>query len=258
MRALVIAHDHVSPIGPVGERLEQHGYDLETHNVVAEEHHHAPRVSPAFPQFTDFDVVVSMGAPWSTYDEPTIGSWVPAELEQLRAADAAGVPVLGICFGGQLLATAHGGSVGPSPHPEIGWSTVESSAPDVVPPGPWFQWHFDRWTLPPGAREVARNDAASQAFVLRRNLAVQFHPELTGAMLEGWLTLGGAQAARDAGLDTDALLADTRAADERSRSRAHALVDGFLAHVAGTGADDPDGLGGLGAHATDARADLWT
>ena len=232
MRALVIAHDHVSPIGPIGERLEQHGYRIETHDVVSEEQHHAPRVSPAFPDFTGFDVVVSMGAPWSTYDEPTIGSWVPAELDQLHAADVAGVPVLGICFGGQLLATAHGGSVTRSPHPEIGWSVVETSAPEVVPAGPWFQWHFDRWTLPPEAREIARNDAASQAFTLRRNLAVQFHPELTGAMLEGWLTLGGAEAVRDAGLDTDALLADTRAVDDRSRSRAHALVDGFLARVA--------------------------
>jgi GMP synthase-like glutamine amidotransferase len=131
-----------------------------------------------------------------------------------------------------MLATAHGGSVGRSPHPEIGWSTVESDAPAIVPGGPWFQWHYDRWALPSGARELARNEAASQAFVLRRNLGVQFHPELTGAMLEGWLTLGGAEAARDAGLDPAALLDATRAADTRSRDRAHALVDGFLAHVA--------------------------
>jgi GMP synthase-like glutamine amidotransferase len=234
MKALVIAHDHVSPIGPVGERLEHHGYRLEIHNVVSEADHHAPWVAPAFPHFTEFDVVVSMGAPWSTYDEPTIGSWVPAEIEQLRVADAAGVPVLGICFGGQMLATAHGGSVARSPHPEIGWSTVESSLPEVVPAGPWFQWHYDRWALPPQAQEIATNEAASQAFVLRRNLAVQFHPELTSAMLEGWLTLGGAEEARKAGLDTDALLEATRAADERSRARAHALVDGFLARVATT------------------------
>jgi GMP synthase-like glutamine amidotransferase len=232
MKALVIAHDHMSPLGPIAERLEHHGYVLETHNVVSEEHHHAPGVPPAFPQFVDFDLVVTMGAPWSTYDEPTIGSWVPSELEQLRAADEADVPVLGICFGGQMLATAHGGSVALSPAPEIGWSTVESDAPHVVPPGPWFQWHFDRWTLPPDAKELARNEAASQAFVLRRNLAVQFHPELTSAALELWLAGGGAAEARRAGLDPDALLEATRAADARSRTRAHALVDGFLAHLA--------------------------
>ncbi|WP_459981294.1 type 1 glutamine amidotransferase [Nocardioides sp. AN3] len=232
MKALVIAHDHVSPIGPIGERLEQHGFRLEIHNVVSEEHHHAPWVDPAFPAFAEHDVVVTMGAPWSTYDEPTIGSWVPAEIEQLRSADEAGVPVLGICFGGQMLATAHGGSVSRSPMPEIGWATVESDIEDIVLGGPWFQWHYDRWTLPADAWEIARNEAASQAFVLRRNLAVQFHPELTGSALQGWLELGGAEEARKAGLDPDALLEATRAADDRSRTRAHALVDGFLAHVA--------------------------
>jgi len=102
-----------------------------------------------------------------------------------------------------------------------------------VPPGPWFEWHYDRWTLPPGAREIARSAAASQAFVLRRNLALQFHPELTGAMLAGWLDNGGEAQVRAHGLDPDSLLAETRRRDEQSRQRTHALVDGFLAQVAG-------------------------
>ena len=58
---------------------------------------------------------------------------------------------------------------------------------------------------PARAREVARNAAASQAFVLRRNLAVQFHPELTSSMLAGWLGNGGAGKAAAAGLDPDTL-----------------------------------------------------
>ncbi|MFT4081473.1 MAG: type 1 glutamine amidotransferase [Nocardioides sp.] len=232
MRALVITHDHVSPIGAIGERLEHHGYALETHNVVSEENHHTPWVASVFPSFADVDLVVTMGAPWSTYDEATVGAWVPAELDQLRAADDAGVPVLGICFGGQLLATAHGGSVARAPRPEIGWSEIESDADHLVPAGPWFQWHFDRWTTPEAATEVARNEYASQAFTLRRNLAVQFHPELNGAMLIGWLAAGGEPALIEAGHDVAELVSATHALDARSRSRAHALVDGFLAHVA--------------------------
>jgi len=97
--------------------------------------------------------------------------------------------------------------------------------------GPWFQWHYDRWELPPDARETARNEAASQAFVLRRNLALQFHPELTGDMLEGWLATGG-DAVRAYGLDPATLLERTRSVDDRSRERAHRLVDGFLDAVA--------------------------
>lgn len=232
MRVLVIAHDHVSPIGPVGERFDEHGYEVVVHDVVPEADHWQPNVPTTFPDFTGFDAVVPMGAPWSAYDQARIGAWVGPEMDQLRAADDAGVPVLGICFGGQLLAQAHGGQVRLSQRPEVGWYQVESTAPHIVPSGPWFQWHYDAWTLPPGAQEIARNENASQAYVLRRNLAVQFHPELTSAMLEGWLGNGGDRKAREFGLDVDDLLATTRAADGRSRLRAHALVDGFLAHVA--------------------------
>ncbi|SHN38149.1 type 1 glutamine amidotransferase [Cryptosporangium aurantiacum] len=232
MKLLVIQHDHMSPLGPVAGRFGEHGYDIEYHLVVPADRFRAPRVSTRFPDFTAFDAVLAMGAPWSTYDHALIGGWVVPEIEQLRRADAAGVPVLGICFGGQLLAAAHGGSVAASPHPEIGWAEIHTDDAAVVPAGPWFQWHFDRWSLPPGAVELARNPAASQAFRLRRNLAVQFHPELTSTMLAGWLGNGGAAGARSHGVDIDALVARTRELSADATRRTRALVDGFLAHVA--------------------------
>ncbi|TIC87388.1 type 1 glutamine amidotransferase [Nocardioides sp. GY 10113] len=231
MRVLFIAHDHMSPEGPIGERFAQRGYEVVVHRVVPRERYDSPGVDADFPDFTEFDAVVALGAPWSSYDAG-VASWVDPEMAQLRRADEAGVPVLGICFGGQLLAQTHGGSVGRSDHPEIGWVEVESDEPAIVPPGPWFQWHYDRWTLPAGAREVARNAAASQAFVLRRNLALQFHPELVSTTLAGWLGNGGAAEARTFGHDLDELFAGTAAVDQRSRERAHALVDGFLDLVA--------------------------
>ena len=231
MQLLVIQHDHASPLGPVAERFVERGFELTMHPVVPESSFLAPGVQTEFPDFTQFDAVVPMGAPWSAYDE-IIGSWVRPEIEQLRRADAAGVPVLGICFGGQLLAATHGGSVIASSRPEIGWADVRSDDEALVPPGAWFQWHYDRWELPHDALEVARNDSASQAFVLRRNLAVQFHPELTSSMLAGWLGNGGAGKAKAAGLDPDTLLAETRATEAAARARAHRLVDGFLDVVA--------------------------
>ncbi|WP_100415030.1 type 1 glutamine amidotransferase [Mumia flava] len=245
MQVLVIAHDHVSPAGHVGQRLEQLGVDLDVHQVVPAERFASPDVEPRFPDPTDYDAVVVLGSPWSVYDRASVGSWVVDELAQLRRADAAGVPVLGICFGGQLLAEAHGGTVAASSSPEIGWTEVTSTDPRIVADGPWFQWHFDAWTVPPGAVEIARNAAASQAFVLRRNLAVQFHPELDGAVLAGWLASGDAEAARARGIDPDRLVRETAAAEERSRARAHALVDGFLAHVAGLDPVADPGVTGL-------------
>ena len=73
---------------------------------------------------------------------------------------------------------------------------------------------------------------SSQAFILRRNLAVQFHPELTTTMLAGWLGNGGSEKAASAGLDPEKLLTETRQREEAARVRAHRLVDGFLDGVA--------------------------
>ncbi len=230
-RLLVVQHDHVSPPGPVADRFEQHGYVVDLHTVVPEELFASPGVEPRFPDFTAYDAVVPMGAPWSTYDHELVGSWVLPELDRLRAADAAGVPVLGICFGGQLLATALGGRVDRAGTHEVGWSEVDSDDESLVPGGRWFQWHYDSWSVPPQATEIARNAAASQAFLLRRNLAVQFHPELTSDMLAGWLGNGGDVKASAVGLDPDLLLAQAREWDEAGRARAHRLVDGFLTRV---------------------------
>jgi GMP synthase-like glutamine amidotransferase len=233
MDALVVAHDHVSPTGPIGEQLERRGYTLRHHLVVPQARFTAPDVEPDFPDFTAHDAVVVLGAVWSVYDEAAIGRWVGDELKQLQAADAAGVPVLGICFGGQLLAQAHGGSVERAPRPEIGWTDVDSDEDELVASGPWFQWHFDRWATPTEARVVASNAAATQAFVLRRNLAVQFHPELTRDSLRGWLDNGGDHGARAAGFDPERLVAETDLLADRNRVRAHRLVDAFLDQVAG-------------------------
>ncbi len=232
MKALVIQHDHVSPPGPVGETLEARGYRLHLHQVVHERDFQAPTQHAPFPSLDGFDLVVPMGAPWSAYDEDTIGTWVPAELDLLREADRRGIPVLGICFGGQLLALAHGGSVSRAPVPEIGWTTIETDIPELVAPGPWFQWHLDRWETPPDSAEIARNANASQAFVIRRNLAVQFHPELTLDSLKGWYLNGGADQALAAGGDPEAMVAATILEEPAARERADELVRAFLERMA--------------------------
>jgi GMP synthase-like glutamine amidotransferase len=63
--------------------------------------------------------------------------------------------------------------------PEVGWTPIQTHRPDLIEPGPWFQWHSDRWVLPDGIRALARTGTAEQAFTAGRSLGVQFHPELT-------------------------------------------------------------------------------
>jgi GMP synthase-like glutamine amidotransferase len=232
MRALFVQHDHVSPVGPIGERLAERGYTVDELVVVPADRFHAPAVVADFPDPTAYDVIVPMGAPWSVYDLATIGPWIEPELDLLRRAVAGGVPVLGICFGGQALAAALGGSVVPADEVEIGWTEVDTDEPDLVEAGPWFEWHHDRWVAPPGACVVARTAAAEQAFVVGRSLAVQFHPELTPSMLRGWLANGGASYLEAHGVDIDGVLAATDELATDARARAHRLVDRFLDQVA--------------------------
>ncbi|MBE1582729.1 type 1 glutamine amidotransferase [Nonomuraea angiospora] len=232
MRALVLRHDHASQPGLVGDRLIERGYDLTTLTVVPEERFHSPDVTFAFPSAAEWDLVVSLGAPWSVYDEETIGTWIAGELALLREARDLGVPVLGICFGAQALATAFGGSVEPAPFPELGWTDVQSDIPDLVSSGPWFQWHYDRCVLPPGAVEIARNVAGLQAFVAGRSLGVQFHPEITAPVLRAWLDLDGGTLCARLGIDPDELVSRTLAERPQALARTAELVDAFLDRIA--------------------------
>ncbi|MDQ2958032.1 MAG: type 1 glutamine amidotransferase [Actinomycetota bacterium] len=231
MRALIIEHDHLSPAGPIGQALLEHGYQVVEFVVVPGARFESPGISADFPELAEFDLLVSMGAPWSVYDRSRIEPWLSQETALLMAADATGVPVLGICFGGQLLAQAHGGSVCRSPKPEIGWYPMAADDAELIGQGPWFEWHFDHWTLPPGATEIARNELASQAFWLRRNLAVQFHPELTADTLRGWLTNGGDRSAIAHGVDPDRLIEQTLHNEGDASERAHRLITRFLSQV---------------------------
>ena len=141
--------------------------------------------------------------------------------------------MFGICFGGQLLALAHGGEVVKSPDPELGWVGV---ALRRRRPGRLrSRGSSGTTTAGPcriGATEIARNAHASQAFVLGRNLAVQFHPEMTPDILAGWFATGGNEDIDRFGLDGPALQDQTRVCDPVNRERAHRLVDAFLDRVA--------------------------
>jgi GMP synthase-like glutamine amidotransferase len=102
----------------------------------------------------------------------------------------------------------------------------------LVPGGPWFQWHFDRWTLPPGATEIARTANSSQAFVLGRALALQFHPEIDDQLLDVWLAEDRDGEVADAGLSHDELRYRTTELADDVGKRIRGLVHGFLTHVA--------------------------
>lgn len=199
--------------------LVAHGYELVER---AQEDDHD------YPDPRAVDLVVPFGSVWSVHD-PDLGRHVAAEQRFLRAADHAGVPVFGVCFGAQQLAAALGGSVQPLARPEIGWCTVRTVVPEVVASGPWMQFHFDHLTPPPGARVLAASDACVQAFTVGPHTAVQFHPEVTPAVIDFWLGHGGTEVARAHGVDVDRLRADTVAHTATRRADVERLLAAYLA-----------------------------
>jgi hypothetical protein len=102
----------------------------------------------------------------------------------------------------------------------------------MVPEGPWFQWHFDTFTVPPGAKLVADSPAGPQAYTIGRSLGVQFHPEVTPEIMNSWVAAYRHELDQE-GVDPDRLLEDTyrRAAD--TRVAAWRLFDGFLTRQRG-------------------------
>jgi len=233
LRVLILQHEEPTPPGLVTRWLDQHRADVETFRIDIDDR----EVDP-----TAYDLVVSLGSEFAAFDDTK--PFVPREVELMRRAVDADVPVLGLCFGGQLLARVLGGEVFRSDDSEIGWLPVRSNDPALVPEGPWFQWHFDSFTLPPGATLIAESDAGPQAFTSGRSLGLQFHPEITQEIMDDWVRVYRHELDDD-GVDPDALLEETQRRIDDSNRNARQLLERYLSDVAGIGeATDADEAAG--------------
>jgi GMP synthase-like glutamine amidotransferase len=206
----VIEQQPDAPAGLLGEWAQARGAHVD---IVR------PQDVDAWPDPRKATAIVPLGSDRSVHASKD--PWIARELEYLRTAHAAAVPIFGICFGAQALAAALGGAVSQAPATEAGW--IDVAGVDGFA-GPWFTWHEDVFTLPPGADELARAASGPQAFAVGPSVGVQFHPEVTGAIVEGWLE-GGRDVVPDPG--------PVRRATEReiagARERAFALFDGVAA-----------------------------
>ncbi len=137
--------------------------------------------SGELPTHHEFDGVVVTGSKSSVYWDD---DWIPALVDYVAAVHDAGVPVLGVCFGHQVLAESLGGTVEDMGAFELGYREVEQtvdadplfeSVPETFTT---FTTHGDAVTeLPPAATLLAKNDYGVHAFRVDQSVGVQFHPE---------------------------------------------------------------------------------
>jgi len=232
MKALVIAHEPDGHAGQIAARLKERGFIVDTHIVTHE--YARPNDAEPWPNVDEYDVVLPMGSVRSLTRKHEIDSWVYTELELLKQIHAAGTPILGVCFGGQLLAEALGGSVEVAPVTEIGWFEIESPPGTENPagPGPWKEWHHDRFTPPPSAEILAVNENAVQLFRSGRTVGTQFHPEVDFAHLEAWVNTCDDEYLASSGVTRADILQGASANEEMNIKQCHAFVDWFLDEIA--------------------------
>jgi GMP synthase-like glutamine amidotransferase len=219
-RTLILQHEEPTPPGLMTDWLAEQSAQVEVLRI--DEHEIDVNVR-------DYDLIVSLGSEFAAFDDAI--PFVPREVKVFNEALEADVPILGLCFGGQMLARVLGSRLFGSEQAEIGWLPVRTHDPGLVSSGPWFQWHFDSFTAPPGATLIAETDTAPQAFVAGRSLGLQFHPEVTPEIMDEWVRAYPHELEAE-GVDPKGLLDETRRRAAQSRHTTWRLLDNFRDRIA--------------------------
>lgn len=196
---LILQHQHADGPAYLAAWLAAHGMAFRVRNTEAGE---------AYPAtISGWSGLAVLGGEMGANDD--LPSLRDAERLILQAM-ADGVPVLGHCLGGQLMARALGAAVTRSPQPEIGWQPL--AVLDTPAAQAWFgaagehhvyQWHHDAFAVPSGAELLATGAACpNQAFAMGPHLAMQFHVEIDAEKHERWARDAEAQRLDALGLPT--------------------------------------------------------
>jgi GMP synthase-like glutamine amidotransferase len=178
MKIAALFHVSFEKLGLIEDWILTKGYSLTEYHLYND---------PRLPLITEFDMLIIMGGPMSVNEDKRFG-WLVAEKELINLCRDTGKPVLGICLGAQLIASALGKKVYPGKHTEIGWFPVEFSQdeksrtlfPGLPAKSNVFHWHGDTFDLPEGAVLLCSSSITPvQAFIADgKLLALQFHPEV--------------------------------------------------------------------------------
>lgn len=219
---------HIACEGPgyLGDFLDRHSLSYRVFKV--DENEPLPESIDAFAG------LVFMGGPMSVNDPLP---WIAQECALIRAAQDAGMPVLGHCLGGQLIGKALGGTVGRNPLREIGWFLVRACAAPAArdwlhglpPQFEVFHWHGETFSIPDRAVRILESDACpNQGFIIGKTLALQCHVEMKPGMVREWARLYAGEIAQP----TATIQSETQMLDDLDARvvRLQTIADKLYAH----------------------------
>ncbi|GAA1335443.1 type 1 glutamine amidotransferase [Saccharothrix algeriensis] len=227
---LLLQHAHWEVPAIYGDLLREAGWRLTTCR---------PYLGDAFPAWDDFDGILAMGGPMSANDVDEL-PWLGPERRLIAEAAAAGKPFFGVCLGSQLLAAALGAKVYPGPLREYGVHEVRTAPAAQDDPlfGGLpqslrvFQWHGETFDLPAGAELLVEGDPVrNQAFRFGRAYGLQFHAEVSPALLTEWLAVDSCarELVDEVGADAPAeLAAELATEDERMQDLAGRVFGSWM------------------------------
>jgi GMP synthase (glutamine-hydrolysing) len=183
---LIILHQEHSTPGRVGNALQQLGYALDIRR---------PRFGDPLPQtMADHAASIIFGGPMSANDQD---DFIRREIDWIAVPLRENKPFLGICLGAQMFARHLGGKVfrHPEGHAEIGYYPIRPTAAGLTVVERWpecvYQWHREGFDLPPDAELLAAGDTFEvQAIRCKSGYGLQFHPDVTHAIMHKWTTRG--------------------------------------------------------------------
>ncbi len=198
---------------------------------------------PVFPEPEEFDMLLIMGGTMSVYQEEEF-TWLKPEKEFVKKVIDTGKPILGSCFGAQLIAEVLGGKVTRNRFKEIGWHRVKALAGENVnnekeiisglPSGLFpeftaFMWHGDTFEIPAGTVRLFESEACqNQGFIYGENiLGLQFHPEADRQWIMNLIADSGHELVEGKYIQTKEEILRHENFLENSRNIAFSLMDWF-------------------------------
>ncbi|WP_406625202.1 glutamine amidotransferase [Acidovorax sp. SDU_ACID1] len=223
---IAIRHIHFEDLGTLEPLLQKRGYTVHYVDATVDDLSAVDTLAP--------DLLVVLGGPIGAFDDG-IHPFLVDELAVVQRRLAAGLPIMGICLGAQLIARALGAKVYALGVKEIGFSPVQlteggrASVLAALGDTPVLHWHGDQFDIPDGAEWLARTEIGeNQAFSRGATvLGLQFHLEADIRQIERWL-VGHACELGQAGIDPRTLRAQALAQQDRLAAAATAVVGAWL------------------------------